>query len=257
LATAGSDHRVILWDLGTGRRRWELSRPGAVARVAFNHSGRLLAVVGFAQRMQIVSTETGQQVQQLACPCRDMRSIAFSPDDAWIAGGGRNGRIRIWDIEHARELTTFPAHEQRIRDLTFDVSGQRLITAGEDRAIRVWSVERWVEEFSLSGAPGKVLSMAALTDERLATACSDNVIRIWDLGSRELISQLRGHQGSVVALDANDRWLVSGSFDATVRIWPLDEMERAMTALKSRRAAPLTELPADAATRPISIEPVD
>jgi WD40 repeat protein len=83
------------------------------------------------------------------------------------------------------------------------------------------------------------------------------VIRIWDLGQRELISQLRGHQGSVVALDSNDRWLVSGSFDATVKIWPLEEMERAMATLEKQRAAQLTEAPTDAATRPTSIEPID
>jgi WD40 repeat protein len=163
----------------------------------------------------------------------------------------------VWDIGQARELTTFPAHRQRIRDLTFDATGQRLITVGEDRTVRVWKVESWGQEYVLSGEPGKVLSMAALSNERLATACSDNVIRIWDLGQRELISQLRGHQGSVVALDSNDRWLVSGSFDATVKIWPLEEMERAMATLEKQRAAQLTEAPADAATRPTSIEPID
>ena len=132
-----------------------------------------------------------------------------------------------------------------------------MITAGEDRTVRVWNCAGWEQEYVLSGVPGKVLSMTALPNGRLATACSDNVIRVWDLSRRELVSQLRGHQGSVAALDANDRWLVSGSFDATIKIWPLAEMDRALATLRRERAAELTRSPVDGTTRPTSVEPID
>jgi WD40 repeat protein len=231
--------------------------PGAVARVKFSHDGTRLAVVGFGQPLQLLQTDTGQSVGEFVCPCRDMRTIVFSPDDTLLAGGGRNGRVRIWDVRAGQERTTFVAHRQRIRDLTFDATGRRLITAGEDRAVRVWEVDGWQETCVLAGVPGKVLALTALPDGRLATAGSDNVIRIWDLERRELISQLRGHQGSVAALDANERWLVSGSFDATIKIWPLVDMNRALAELQRQRSVSPSRLPADGTTRPTSVEPID
>jgi WD40 repeat protein len=258
VATAGSDRRVVLWDLASGRRLWSLDDfPGAVAGVKFSHGGQLLAVVGFSQPMRLVRVDNGQRVQQLDCPCRDMRDIAFSPDDVLIAGGGRNGRIRIWDLRASREVATFPGHRQRIRDLTFDDSGQHLITAGEDRVVRVWNVGSWDEAYVLSGVPGKVFSLAPLPNDRLAAAYSDNVIRVWDLRQRRVIRELRGHQGSVAALDANDRWLVSGGFDATVRIWPLAAMDAALAGPTAGREPRLTDSGSENATRPTALGEVD
>jgi WD40 repeat protein len=186
-----------------------------------------------------------------------MRSIAFSPDDRLLVGGGRNGRLRVWDLQAGRELTTFAAHAQRIRDVTFDSAGTNLISVGEDRTVRVWNATGWSEQCRLAGVSGKVFSLAHLSHDRLATACSDNLIRIWDLRRRELVSQLRGHQGSVAALDANDRWLVSGSFDGTVRIWPIDEIDRTLSTLREQQSADKSGAAGDAETQPTSITPVD
>jgi WD40 repeat protein len=185
-----------------------------------------------------------------------MRALAFTPDDRYLAGGGRNGRVRIWDLQMGQEAHTFPAHRQRIRDLTFDQQGDRLITAGEDRAVRVWNWQQREELYFLAGTPGKILAVVALPGDRLATAGSDNMIRIWDLNQRQLLSQLRGHHGSVATLDANDQWLVSGSFDASVRIWPLEEMQRALTVLQQQRATHLTRgsVPSESTRPTVSLE---
>ena len=217
-----------------------------MTNVQFSHDGQLLAVVGFENSLRLYRTATGQLWRSLKCPCGDMRAIAFSPDDRWLAGGGRNGRIRIWDLDQNEVLRTFVGHSQRIRALTFDDTGQRLISASEDRTVRVWDASTGQQEFQLAGVPGKVLSMTALPHGRLATACSDNAIRIWDVSQRRLISQLLGHTGSVAALDANQNLLVSGSFDTTVRLWPLPEMDRAIAVLERQRTRPVSRTPSAA-----------
>ena len=209
----------------------------------FSHDGRLLAVIGFGESLRLYEVTAGRLWQTFPCPCDDMRAIAFSPDDRWLAAGGRNGKIRIWDLRRGETLRTQPAHRQRIRALTFDDTGHQLISASEDRTACVWNLQTGEQAFRLAGVPGKVLSMAALPHGRLATASSDNVIRIWDLSQRVLISRLEGHTGSVAALDANGKWLVSGSFDTTVRLWPLPEMEQAIAALERRRTRAVSRTP--------------
>ena len=58
---------------------------------------------------------------------------------------------------------------------------------------------------------------------RLAAGSSDNLLRVWDLASQQLIKTFTGHTGTVAALACNERGqvLVSGGFDATVRVWQL------------------------------------
>lgn len=254
LVTAGQDHRVIGWPLSGSEEGWSIGPlPGAISQLEFNRRGDLVAIVGFGQPLELVEVKTGRRIETLQCPCRDMRCVAFSPDDHYLAGAGRNGKVRVWDAQTQEENSTFVAHHRRIRAIRFTEDGSQLLTASEDGTVRVSNVRDGSELYSLHGVPGKVLAMTVLPGKRLATASSDNVIRIWDLKGQRLVSQLKGHTGSVAALDANERYLVSGSYDATVRLWPIDTMEQAIVALEQRRIAEQAEEEAGDATQPTSL----
>lgn len=237
LATAGADRRLILWNLLQNQRHWQSDPlPGAIRQVRFTKQGSRLAAVGFKLPLYVFDVESGQPLRQLACPSRDTRAVAFSDGDALVAVGGQRGMVRVWQLDSGTLLRTFKAHDQRIRDLTFDAVTDQLITAGEDRKLRVWDLHSPQTPFQeLSGTPGKVLSMTALSEGVVATACSDNMIRVWDLERHELLSQLRGHSGSVVTMDTDGTVLVSAGYDATIRIWPMREMSEAIAILQRQQ----------------------
>jgi WD40 repeat protein len=66
----------------------------------------------------------------------------------------------------------------------------------------------------------------------LATGGSDNLIHIWDLETRQPISRLIGHTGTVATLacDGSGTVLVSGGYDTTLRIWHVGGKGAAATA---------------------------
>ena len=41
-------------------------------------------------------------------------ALAFSPDGALVASGGRDNAIRVWDVDSARELMTLSAHRRPV-----------------------------------------------------------------------------------------------------------------------------------------------
>lgn len=222
LASAGNDYQVILWDVAEGRQSNSIVLPGkAVASIAFNRSGSKIAVVGFNRSTNICQVSTGQVIEELDSPCRDMRCIAFSNDDQLIVGAGRNGRLAVHDVGQRIELALFQAHQQRVRAIAFTRGGQQIITAGEDRTIRIWNRKDFRLEREISTGNSKVMSMVVLNDGRVATGGSDNGVSIWDLSAGTRTQLLKGHTGSVVALDQHNRILVSGSFDTSVRVWRL------------------------------------
>lgn len=63
----------------------------------------------------------------------------------------------------------------------------------------------------------------AISDQRkhIATGHMDSLVRIWDLASGDLVQCLGGHTDSVygVAFTPDDKCLISGSLDNTVRYW--------------------------------------
>jgi WD40 repeat protein len=223
LATAGHDRRVFIWNVTRGVVIRELTEPDeAVSSLTFSHDGSLLAVAGFQKQLWLYDVRSFGLRRILACPCGDIRAVAFSHDDRLLACGGRNGLIRMFDLADGAELLTFAAHRQRIRAVTFSRDDRRLVTCGEDCSISVWNASSGAAEFTLA-TPGKVMAMVAHAPDRLATGGTDNCVTLWDLARKRRIARLKGHSGSVVALDYHAGILVSGAYDATVRVWPMNE----------------------------------
>ena len=186
-------------------------------------TGSLLAAAGFEEKIRVYDVRSGAQRFELICPCRDMRALAFSPDNQILAAGGRNGQIRLWtsvDGQHVRDLT---AHRKRIRQLAFTQQGDQIISCSEDRTVRVSNITG-IGGFALPRRPTKIMAMAHYAPGRLATAGSDNMIRLWDLTTKAEIGHLRGHTGSIVTLEHDQNTLVSGSYDTTVRIWNMQRV---------------------------------
>ena len=57
----------------------------------------------------------------------------------------------------------------------------------------------------------------------VAAGCGDNVIRIWNVQTGHLVERLRGHEDDVnsVSFTPDDRGLISGSGDKTIKRWDL------------------------------------
>lgn len=232
LATAGNDGRILIWDVETGTRRASLDDfQKAIAKLAYSQDGRRLAVAGFDQRMHVYEVDEQELNHPNNCPCShlrgpcsDMRAVAFSPSGAYLAAGGRNGRVRIWSTSELREQRDFAAHSRRVRALAFSADGTQLVTSGEDRMIRAWDVASGRQVFELASPSAKVMCMAICPSHMLATAGSDNTVRLWDMKEKSCLHVLEGHTGSIAALVCVGNVLVSGSFDTTVRLWDLREI---------------------------------
>jgi WD40 repeat protein len=48
--------------------------------------------------------------------------------------------------------------------------------------------------------------------------------RVWDIETLECVRVLEGHNEAVLALAVGENFLVSGSYDTTVRFWDLNDL---------------------------------
>ncbi|GAA5871890.1 hypothetical protein JCM3774_000721 [Rhodotorula dairenensis] len=58
-------------------------------------------------------------------------------------------------------------------------------------------------------------------DRKIISGSRDRTIRVWDIASGETTHILRGHEGSILCLQYDDEILVTGSSDSTVIVWDL------------------------------------
>jgi WD40 repeat protein len=235
LASAGNDRQIIFWDAATGTQLDVLAvQQAAIAAIRFTNSGKQLASVGFDESVRLYDVASKQVVARASGPCADLRAITFSHDDQMLAVGGRCGSIRLFTMPDGQLIRDIPAHRQRIRAIAFSSDGSYVASSGEDRLIHVAPVAGGTGQ-SLSPRPAKVLAIAFYGPHHLATAGSDNLIRLWDVQTKNEIGCLRGHTGSVAALECRGKVLVSAGYDTTVRVWDVGDQVARRTKDEGQR----------------------
>ena len=66
--------------------------------------------------------------------------LAVSPDGRWLASGGEDGIICVWDIGSGRRLKSMRGHGLHCT-LEFSRDGTVLVSGCADNSVRVWDVK--------------------------------------------------------------------------------------------------------------------
>ena len=142
---------------------------GMVVRVAFAHSGYLLATYGYDDTTRLWDATSGESL--VVAPKKGFSG--FAPDDRRLAFTRGVGIIGVWDVSTAPERLTLPAcmtgnlAERRVgggvRGAQFSPDGQLLATAADD-GVRLWDADRGRELAHLKA--GKCRSVLFDSDGR-------------------------------------------------------------------------------------------
>lgn len=139
----------------------------------------------------------------------EVTSLAQCPSQKeLIAVGYADGSIRVWDDLSATILVTFNGHRSAISHLTFDHEGLRLASGSKDTDIILWNLLSETAEFRLRGHKDQVTGLAFLVTD------SVNV----NAGIEDGIEDASGAHDS---RQAEERFLVSASKDALLKVWDL------------------------------------
>lgn len=146
VASASNDHCVLLLDPATLRERGQFHYPGGpMNSLAFNRDGRALAA-GSSWSGRIILWDRTMTMRfhrpVLLGHDSNVESLSFSPDDTLLASGGRDGRVKLWDIRSGGLLASMEGQAGRIWCVTFAPDGARLATARQDGIIKLWNVHR-------------------------------------------------------------------------------------------------------------------
>jgi WD40 repeat protein len=127
--------------------------------------------------------------------------LAFHPGCHFLASGGEDGTVRLWDVTDGRLLQTLHAHDGAVRCLALTPDGQVLASAGGGTAVRLWSVPGGEPLQTLEKHRAPVICLALSPNGRfLASGSEDTCIRLWSLPEGRSLKTLAAHQEPVNCL---------------------------------------------------------
>lgn len=119
-----------------------------------------------------------------------------------------------------------------VNSVAISKNGAILASGGDDKTIKLWSIETGEAMATLCGHSQAVNSLAFSPDgETIASASSDRTVKLWHLNSNQAILTLQGHTHAVksVAFTPDGKILASGSWDKTLKLWDITTGEALCT----------------------------
>jgi WD40 repeat protein/tRNA A-37 threonylcarbamoyl transferase component Bud32 len=145
-------------------------------------------------------------------------SITFSPDGRFVASGGDDHTVGVWDMATGAEVQKLAGHPAGVRVVAISPSGRWLASAHVDKAVVVWDLTTGKSHREL---PHGVWGLAFDPKDHLAITCGDGTIRVMDPNTAEQIRQWPHRQGFVLgmAFSRDGRLLATAGRDWTVKVW--------------------------------------
>lgn len=181
-------------------------------------------------------------------------AVTVSPDGRSLAAGHIDGSVRVWRFDAAvrrerraaafdeqdqpQPLATFNGHRSGVSSLSFAWgSAERLVSGSNDGDVILWNVQNEVGLFRLpahSDAVTAVVPFKRSGLEYVASAAKDGMMRIYDVQTQHCVQTVAGHRAEIwdLRLDPAGRLLVSGSVDAELRVYLVNDEKAAAKSAK-------------------------
>jgi WD40 repeat protein/energy-coupling factor transporter ATP-binding protein EcfA2 len=253
LAAGRYDGSTTVWDLNQQQSEGirvepPVSGEQTVTPVAFSRE-QVLAVATGKSDVTLWSIGTVNQKLRILSGkhTRRVMSLAFSDDGHWLATGGADNAVWLWEVATGKaERVTVLKNSIAVLSLAFRPNSKILAIGSSDKSVLLWDLDAKKQIRSLEGHTGAVTSIAFSADgQTMATGSADTTVLLWDAGTYTRYATLQGPQKVVsLAFFRDAKRLATAGDDGRITLWDSDRegnketLRNALVALQGGGAPP-------------------
>lgn len=263
LASGSADTTVRVWDTATWKDRATL-RPRWFQKPAFcvalSRDGKLLASGSSMLRMwgppDLIERAVFHNLKRSPKEAERrknehtdvVQAVAFSADDVWLASGGWDGAVMLWDVSKAKEpgepddpapwrRTKWDERNGKLRfalrgpiaqiwSVAFSPDGKTLAAAYEDGNVVLWDPTTGKERSRLGHAATVKCIAIAPDGGTLAAGCEDGTLKLWDLAVGKERTAFKAHASITSVAFAPDGKTLASAGDQEAKLWNVAPAKR-------------------------------
>jgi WD40 repeat protein len=132
---------AVLWDRVTGQERWRIDDVCRERITSIAWSADASAWYFCSEDGRLYCRDAaGHPVWNIPSDNYSLTTIAVSPNGRWVATGGFDKTVRLYEACTGIEVQKFVAHSSNIKQLAFDPQSQRLASGSLNGRVYVWSL---------------------------------------------------------------------------------------------------------------------
>ena len=237
-ATASGDFSAKLWCATTGKELHEFKHKHVVKSIDFSHDSMLIATACQNGKVAIYQTsspstapvELTVSLDSASAPSKVLWMNESEPN--MLIVGKKDGTIQKWDTSNAGAspvLSSTLSTTCTVQDLEYHPEHNKMIAAVEEKVIILNTTDlSIIREYSMpKGMNFREEGGVSLRpdQQRFLAGASDLHLREFDVDSGEILRTFKGHHGPIRCVRYHPAGKVgaSGSEDATIRLWDLNE----------------------------------
>lgn len=166
-------------------------------------------------------------------------ALAFSPDGRLLVSAGREGCLRVWDIDRRTLLRVLPCAARHVYGVSFSSLGTEMAIGTSD-GVQLWSTDPWqitdqiaARAASVAFAPSNSLLAIGQNNVPWGTDQSGPTV-LWDTARREAVLTLT-NAGGRVAFAPDGRTLATGNWKDEINLWEMPAGTRRHTLTNGLR----------------------
>ncbi|KAG1671255.1 putative WD repeat-containing protein [Nymphon striatum] len=151
--------------------------------------------------------------------------MALSRDGLLTATGGKDNKVKIWQVTSSALTIEYGDHTGPITCITFAQNGSSVVSGSEDKTVIVWGITNQVMTSTYKSHEGKITNVALTEDShRVVSSDALGFIRVWVAETGVELTMCH-RPGKLLTVQAGVVFIIGGKSENTLRMWPLRDPE--------------------------------